>query len=176
MNRTLKQIEAMERVAAWLADGAPHVELKNGSILEGFDFEAWVRETVDDGNTGACGTVACIAGAAVQFENPLSRVGDALGPLGREGAVVCVEKEAREILGLSEEEAEYLFYPFDMSVYELEAMGADVPQLGDVADADYDGPLESLRHAKPQQVARVLRHFNETGQIDWELGKEEHDE
>lgn len=180
MKRTQKQIDAMERVAAWLADGAPHVELKNGSVLEGFEYQSWVRDVAEDNNTGACGTVACIAGAAVQFENPLIRVRQGDNPwtdMGRDGKVVPVEKEARELLGLTEDEAEYLFYPFDLSGYDIEAMVGDVPMLDDADDDDdWDTPLANLRHAKPEQIARVLRHFNETGTINWELVNAEHDE
>jgi hypothetical protein len=179
MNRTQKQIAAMEQVAAWLADGAPHMTLANGSTLEGFDYETWVRPVpYDDGNTGACGTVACIAGAAVQFDNPLERLIDnPFGNFGRDAQHVDVDREAQEILGLTKDQAELLFYPFSLEEWQLEDMLGAVPAVDGAYDdeGEYE-PLACLRSAHPKRIARVLRHFNETGKIDWTLANAEHDE
>ena len=177
MNRTQKQIDAMEKVAAWLADGAPHKTLANGTILEGFEYETWVRPTsYNDDNTGTCGTVACIAGAAVQFENPLERNPDPSDSImGRNNKSVDVDAEAQEILGLTDEQAHILFYPFSLEEYQVKYILGAVPDV-DGMDEDDDEPLYALRLASPRRIARVLRHFNATGEIDWTLANAEHDE
>lgn len=177
MNRTQRQIAAMERVAAWLADGAPHTDLDNGDSLEGFNYETWVSEA-QQYNTGSCGTVACIAGAAVQFDNPLRVIRRTMysAVMGRDDKLVDVEGEARELLGLTQTEAEMLFYPFDIPYCELEKHTEDVSFLAMDEDADevrYDAPLGYLRAAAPEQIAKVLRHFNETRNINWALVPEE---
>lgn len=120
----------MQQVTNWLAAGAPHDEDHN---LAGFDYLNWIEET-------KCGTIACIAGAAVQFNDPLYYLRylyeDSIG------------KKAQELLGLTEEQATLLFYPFDK----------------------YDD-LEFTQHLPPQKIAKVLQHFIDTNEIDWEMVK-----
>jgi len=75
--RTIEQRAKMQRVIDWLADDAPHTVLKDGSVLEGFDYTQFIAIANDKEwdagyTTGQCGTVGCIAGTAVQFDSPVT--------------------------------------------------------------------------------------------------------
>lgn len=179
--RTIEQRANMQRVINWLADGAPHTTLKDGSVLEGFDYTQYIaaadyKESGDGSTTGQCGTVGCIAGAAVQFDSPITipSEGDAY-------KYWDLEQQAQGLLGLCVEEGELLFYPFDLSVYDIRRMHEEYG-LGYSADyldisfsenvedlAEDDFPLEQLRCAEPEQIARVLQLFQDTGVIDWHI-------
>ena len=68
MKRTLS-VEAQQklvRVAEWLEKGAPHIVLDNGREVETFHMDHGMALTT-------CGTVCCIAGALVEFNDPFSK-------------------------------------------------------------------------------------------------------
>ena len=183
--RTPEQRGNMQRVIDWLAKGAPHTVLKDGSTLKGFNYTSYIRVADEDAaagvdaTTGQCGTVGCIAGAAVQFDEPVTLCSRRLPQVG-----FSIEERARDLLGLSVAEGELLFYPFELTEgniahiyasydlgYSTEELyiGFDEAVLGRVGRYDgVDGyPLAELEFAEPQQIARVLQHFQDTGVIDW---------
>ena len=182
--RTIEQHANMQRVINWLAKGAPHTELKDGSTLKGFDYTSYIAAANDyatpAATTGQCGTVGCIAGAAVQFDEPVYLDSDRFPEVG-----FSIEEKARGLLGLSRAEGELLFYPFELekrnlrhiySSYDLGYWGAEldigfdeeVQERGDHGeDSAYVYPLGQLEFAEPRQIARVLQHFQNTGVIDW---------
>lgn len=106
-NLTPHGVKALERVAKWLEDGTPHVDI-NGRIITEFDMEYAVY--AED-----CGTACCIAGAVCQFEN--------LGTLDRNGELFFHgehEVGPTEFLGITATQAEMLFVPwavFDFDEY-----------------------------------------------------------
>lgn len=131
--------KALERVADWLEDGAPHTDVGYGS--HGFDM-AYGVET-DPHGTGICGTVCCIAGAVCQFE----KLGGERNAhyfsyfdSDRAGAGTV----AREFLGLTEAQANRLFMPYNHYHCVSEDLG-------------------------PAHAARVVRRFLETGEVHWDL-------
>jgi len=179
--RTIEQRANMQRVIDWLADGAPHTVLKDGSTLKGFNYTSYIAAANDYDTsydtTGQCGTVGCIAGAAVQFDEPvildINRV-----PKAR----FSIEDRARDLLGLSRAEGELLFYPFELDegniehIYAAYDLGYSIDELDigfdeEVQNLDEDNgcmyPLGQLAFAEPRQIARVLQHFQDTGVIDW---------
>jgi hypothetical protein len=175
--RTIEQLANMQRVIDWLAKGVPHTALKDGGTLTGFDYSNYIEpDGYADRNTGQCGTVGCIAGAAVQFDSPVP-VFD-----GNVDIEFSVQDKARALLGLSYEESGLLFYPFNLEEFELQDMAASISwstrnrymvplELGFDDMVDYHDdvctPLAELEFASPQQIARVLQHFQDTGVIDW---------
>lgn len=168
--RTEEQKKRLDEVIAWLKDGAPHKVLADGSHLNGFAFETWINEDPnDEDNTGQCGTVACIAGAVVQFSEPveMKKITWYVEPV-RNDEGINVEKEAGDLLGLTEYQRELLFYPFDLDAEQLDTrLGYDPEPLSEVFEDHEYNPFWSARNATPQQVARVLQHFQDTGVIDW---------
>jgi hypothetical protein len=177
--RTAEQRLNMQQVIDWLARGAPHTSLKDGGTLTGFDYSSYIIPAgYADRNTGQCGTVGCIAGAAVQFDSPVP-VSD-----GNVNIEFSVQDKARALLGLSYEESGLLFYPFNLEEFELQDMAASISwdarnrhmvplELGFDDMVDYHDdvctPLAELEFASPQQIARVLQHFQDTGVIDWRI-------
>jgi hypothetical protein len=195
--RTIEQRRNMQQVIDWLAKGAPHTVLKDGSMLDGFNYSNYIEASGDtvsddtDSTTGQCGTVGCIAGAAVQFDSPVP-VSDGMPVLD-----FSVEYKAQKILGLSYKEAQLLFYPFSLDYTELTEiyyvgglalsvaynrtleLGFDdtvddeysrTLELGfdDMVDDEYSYmPLAELEYAEPRQIARVLQLFQDTGVINW---------
>ncbi|MDG1314079.1 MAG: hypothetical protein P8P29_00970 [Flavobacteriaceae bacterium] len=180
--RTIEQRANMQQVIDWLAKGAPHTVLKDGSSLDGFHYSNYIVPSDDiDATTGQCGTVSCIAGAAVQFDSPVPMFDGALG------IDFVVDDKAQRLLGLSYREAQLLFYPFNLDLKELEDIySVDGLTLGgrlctgplelgfdDMLEAYFCGvavsemPLAELEFAEPRQIARVLQHFQDTGVIDW---------
>jgi hypothetical protein len=175
--RTAEQRLNMQQVIDWLAKGAPHTVLKDGSVLDGFNYSNYIEASGDNNSTtGQCGTVGCIAGAAVQFDSPVP-VSD-----GRPSVDFIIEDKARELLGLGHQEAELLFYPFNLDYRRLKVIySVDGLSIGGA----YDRPLEigcgdmlededyriealaELEYAEPEQIARVLQLFQDTGVINW---------
>lgn len=134
---------ALEKVARWLEDGAPHVDLEGGLKLDRFNMSRTVHTT-------DCGTSCCIAGAICQFEMLGKRQFKKEMPwLGDEGAAALVT----EYLGLDLEDDETtwgkLFCPWE----------------------HFDGPDYTFNH--PARGAAVIRHFLATGEVDWDLFKED---
>lgn len=170
MNRTPEQTARLTRCADWLAAGAPEVQLSEKRNLSGFFFMAWVQRP-DTDNRGVCGTTGCIAGALVQFEHPEAEIADAYNPgMTIDGNFLSndsVGDYAKRLTGLTDQEAELLFTPFDMDRFDFHDWGYDLPD-------DYDGgmyPLGWTADLPPEKIALVLYHFIETDVIDWELAR-----
>ena len=185
--RTIEQRANMQQVIDWLAKGAPHTVLKDGSTLKGFNYTSYIRIADEDAaagvdaTTGQCGTVGCIAGAAVQFDEPVI-----LDASGYPPTLFFTDEKALDLLGLSIYEGKLLFYPFELTEgnirhihasYDLGYWGAELDigfdeDVLEQVDRDGDGlddvyPLAQLEFAEPRQIARVLQHFQDTGVIDW---------
>lgn len=148
--RTEVQINRLQRVINWLMAGAPHTPLTPTVTLTGFHYGTWFLPETDE-NTGHCGTTGCIAGAAILFHDPHDP--------SMEG---FPRVKARNLLGLTDYEAQMLFYPFDLE-------NDDVPE--DVQNWDVEEPLDWTKHLAPEKIAVVLQHFQDTGNIDWNLAR-----
>lgn len=141
-------VKALEKVITWLEAGAPHVKIAEGVEINVFDMEYSVGTDYSFGDT--CGTACCIAGAVCQFEmlgmdrrakdNSLAW---SWMPGFGEGAL----KITTEYLGISEEDADSLFVPFDYGI-------------------------EPEVYNNPKHAAKVVRKFIDTGIVDWELDEE----
>lgn len=147
----------LEQIAKWLEAGAPH----RGNIV-GFNMEyfrtlqvlstdnvaSWRRgDSLRPGETvpADCGTVCCIAGAAIQF-NEDSKSPKNVDPIDNFAT-------AKQLLGLSYWQASALFY-------------------GEVQDEDGDTvSAVRLDRITPAWAARCIRKLIETGEVDW-LGTE----
>jgi hypothetical protein len=104
---TVNGKKALIKVAEWLEQGAPHVDL-NGRRIDRFDMEFAVTEM-------SCGTACCIAGAICQFEN--------LGVIDEDGDMkfrgeTGAGSLAQKLLGISYSEAGKLFEPWDHFTYD----------------------------------------------------------
>ena len=141
-------VKALEKVITWLEAGAPHVEIAKGIEIDVFDMECSVDTEHDLGDT--CGTACCIAGAVCQFEmlgmdrraKDNSLAWSWMSGFGKGALEITTE-----YLGISEEDAEPLFIPFDY--------GID-PEV----------------YNNPKHAAKVVRKFIDTGIVDWELSEE----
>ena len=114
-----------------------------------------------------CGTACCIAGAAVTFERP-ELVGTAARsavydqPFERpairnsDGAWITWDV-ARELLGLSEIQANQMFAPWEVW-YQNEMYTSDWPRNSQIINAAW--------------AARTIRRYMELGDIRWDLTKE----
>jgi len=174
MNRTIPQEKALDQVIDWLQKGAPHVSLKDGTVITGFDYSTYMAPDFKFAdNTGQCGTVACIAGAVRLFKTQSLASRD-------EKNEMATEYFASASLGLEDDEAEMLFYPFELNLrqitgyysthkYQAPTTYLDLGFGEEFFDPDDEEflPLTQTRLASPQQVARVLLHFKNTGFIDW---------
>jgi hypothetical protein len=145
-------IERLTELAEWLEAGAPH---KNGVVA--FDMNVGVAHN-------GCGTVCCIAGAAVQFFSPLASdyasdaedsydqavlendYNNGEATLASQCDFLRVGRDAQALLGLDLETAEALFKP------ESEHWG----------EAIWD-------EITPMKAARVVRHLIATGRVDWDI-------
>lgn len=142
-------VKALEKVITWLEAGAPHVEIAEGVEIDVFDMECSVDTDYDFGDT--CGTACCIAGAVCQFEMLGMNKRDKDNSLpwyssSRAGTIGVLEITT-EYLGISEEDAEPLFIPFDYGI-------------------------EPEVYNNPKHAAKVVRKFIDTGIVDWELDEE----
>lgn len=147
---TPKALETLNKVIAWLEAGAPHIEVKPGVSVEGFDMSVGIitqHETSLSENP-SCGTVCCIAGAITQFDTGFSIEDFALNDEWDfdyddwEVSWADVKHHATELLGLDDDEASSLFEP-----YNYEERGAYTPI----------------------EAATVLKHFRDTGEVNWEI-------
>ncbi|ATN92850.1 hypothetical protein QGX11_gp087 [Pseudomonas phage PPSC2] len=143
----MKNVESLIKVAEWLEDGAKHVELDSGHKLDGFDIEHSIT------SYGDCGTACCIAGALVQFQNlvkleqAVSNQTDFFDTEGEEGEVVeGVMTLAKNHLGIEHTDAEKLFLPWD-----------------------HFGSETFHEFSDPDRAAKVIRHYIETGAVNWDL-------
>jgi hypothetical protein len=178
MKRTTTQEQTLDNVIDWLQKGAPHVTLKDGNLVSGFDYSTYASPDYKlKDNTGRCGTVACIAGAVRLFKTQsLSRSVKGRGAMS-------TEYFAAMALGLKSDEAEMLFYPFELKKISVEKyyasngytaplekldLGFDEEDFqGIILDCGFEHFLGQTILASPQQVARVLLNFKNTGFIDW---------
>lgn len=138
---------ALIKVAEWLEAGAPHVVVDaSGRKLDSFDMEYGV-------NRGGCGTSCCIAGAVVQFEGlgELDQYGS-MGFFDKYSPTVGVDVLTSEFISEDTENLDKLFLPWNF--YEPEDGESD----------DETGPF-----SQPQLAAKVIRHYVETGDIDWTI-------
>lgn len=139
----MKNIQALVKVAQWLEQGAPHVEVGPFEIGR---FDMGESISVDD---EWCGTACCIAGAVSQFEG-LVHPDEALFAFGApffdtEGSVGLMTKVAIH-LGIDDDTAAMLFVPWDHFSHDRESEFSD-----------------------PARAAKVIRHFISTGVVDWDL-------
>lgn len=94
-------------------------------------------------NVGECGTACCIAGAIVQFENLIDPV--LSGSADFFDAEHGVGPIVQDHLDISTRKAEQLFTPWGY----FESDSTD-------------------EFSDPQRAAKVVRHFIETGVVDWD--------
>lgn len=143
-------VKALEKVITWLEAGAPHVKIAEGIEIDVFAMEYSV-ETEHDLGDGYCGTACCIAGAVCQFEmlgmDKRSKNNSLPWDSSSRADTIGVLEITTEYLGISEEDAELLFRPFDYGI-------------------------EPEVYNNPQHAAKVVRKFIATGVVDWELDEE----
>lgn len=108
----------------------------------GFNMNTWYSTDETDYANNECGTVMCIGGAAQQFFG---------GPSSFKSDYDEDIMSAGELLGLDYDTAHSLFYPPD--------------------DKNYYDPT-SYYCKGPKEVAEVVRHLMETGEVDWALTDE----
>ena len=134
---------ALEKVARWLEDGAPHVEPNPGMMLDRFNMSRTVHTT-------DCGTSCCIAGAICQFEGLGVREYMREMPwLGDDGAAALVVDYIGLDLDDDEDTLGKIFVPWE----------------------HFEGPDWTFN--APARGAAVIRHFLETGEVDWDLFNED---
>lgn len=128
MTNKKPNVSILEEVADWLEAGAKHTV----DHPINFDMRYSHRNI-------SCGSVACIAGAIVQFNDnvDLNTLSD-----------VDIMLEARSVANLTTEQSDYLFAPADYEE-QLELYGI------------HHGNIDS------QWAARTIRHFIKTGVVDW---------
>lgn len=152
---TTMNVERLLYLADWLAAGAPH----KGKV-KGFNISVGVQAT--SGDTPACGTVCCIAGAATQFFNDEEGylVDQAFSEIryGDTGEAPWDEvfEEAQELLGLTHDQATALFVP----------VGTDRP--GSIYG--YGGDWDDFND--PFLAAKVVRNLAATGEVNWDIEEE----
>lgn len=145
-------IDALTEIAEWLEAGAPHK-----GDLTGFDMTTY-------GLHNSCGTVACIAGAAVDFHRA-DLFQRALGSWSE--APIAVPPVAREILGLTYNQSEVLFCPCDDTDEDYPDDRGDLCEVYFEDDEDQDW----IRHGDIDAAwaARTIRHLIATGRVNWRV-------
>lgn len=100
--------ERLSKVQQWLESGAPHMEVVDGeeNLLPVTHFDMY--ETV--GRADDCGTACCIAGAVIQFNEPMDVRHQAFSPNYYTG----VGEKAAGLLGISQTDADMMFVPQDV--------------------------------------------------------------
>lgn len=123
MNET-KMIEVLARIED---EKEAFSKQEPGAI--GFNMDHWF-------SVGDCGTTACLAGHAALMEGYLPCTSDTCNLPGGEAQIV--DEVGAEILGLNDDEAEFVFYLNDIDgVYRWVArkMGVDTQVLTDKVQA-----------------------------------------
>lgn len=133
--------KALVTVAEWLERGAPHVQIESRDIGV-FDMGEAVSVNHENDEGEPCGTACCIAGAVYQFEG-LS--GQSTNPTRGLDFFHDVAPKVTEFLNITEEQAEPLFLPWD----------------------HFEG--DPSEFSDPALAAKVVRHFIETGEVDWNI-------
>lgn len=134
-------ILALNKVAAWLDDGAKHIDIENGRVIDLFDMAYSVTER-------GCGTACCIAGAVVQFEGlptvPMCTTSVSSAAFyGDEGVSVVVSN----YLGLSNFSAMQLFTPWEVK---------------------HNGEwLAQSMFSSPSVASAAIKHLIKTGDVKW---------
>lgn len=131
--------ERFEHVASWLEAGAP----ERGRV-EGFNLGYTIVKP-----DKSCGTICCIAGATVEFYD--KAYADSyleIGEFLRYMAWYDLCERARELLGITEDEARELFNP-------MAAMDGKM-----IANSQW-------RPITPQWAGQCVRHFMATREVDW---------
>jgi hypothetical protein len=136
-------IDKLVEIAEWLEAGAPE---SHGVVK--FGMEVFMDPAYND--RPGCGTVCCIAGAVVQFESEEPFASHWQHQI-RQG--MKVSDHARQILELSESNADALFLAYDAQ-----------DLLGDEADQLEVNPLTLIGAA---WAARCIRKLIATGEVDW---------
>lgn len=136
--------KALDQVATWLENGAPHVDI-DGRRIDDFNMKYAVNE-------GSCGTSCCVAGAVVQFEKlGVLHDGDIYfdeDPYNDSGA----GKLAQDYLGINDKDARALFLPWDN-----DELVDKHPHLCHNASPFSDTAV----------AAKTIRNYLATGDIDW---------
>lgn len=145
-------VERLTKLAEWLENGAPHENIT-------FDMTTTIKFKVfnpeDEHETARCGTVCCIAGAAVQFFHEDFehfvwcgiRRGYVTGDANEdEYSWSLVSDEAMRLLDLPDGTAKRLFAP---------SFGAEL-----------------IRFSDPAWAARTIRHLIATGEVDWQATRQ----
>lgn len=130
--------QALIDVAVWLEAGAPH----KGDVA-GFDLSVGVEM-----RDPACGTVCCIAGALVQFNEPVTEKLKAQmenDDYDSEYNWSTIFERGMEIAGLDDDDASALFEP-------------DVWDRSEIT---------------PAQAALVIRHYVATDEVNWDVAFED---
>lgn len=164
--------KAFEKVLAWLDAGAPH-EQARGMKFDMAEFVTVGSNTTADENW--CGTACCIAGAALVFNkeqvlrplveiatSKIQKVGCSNWDLNGVSDSVSLWREAKQVLGVSQQQATLLFAPFDQFEDEL---------LEIYPDLKHDDWPDDARHITPAWAARTIRHLIETGEVRWDKTK-----
>ncbi|USV41016.1 hypothetical protein [Xanthomonas phage BUDD] len=147
--------ERLIYIAEWLEAGAPH----KGKV-KGFDISVGVQ--VIKGQTPACGTTCCIAGAATQFFNDeegalVAEAFDNICDWQEDGTTAEADwdnvfEEAQELLGLTFDQARQLFVPVGTYGNSIYGDGSNWEDFND-----------------PYKTARVIRNLVETDKVDWSI-------
>lgn len=137
-------IKRLTEVTEWLEAGAPHKTI-GGAVIEAFEMDVGV--TLDP----ECGTACCIAGAVCQFSQPF-KLSDGLGEQqnevnwrGEDGVMA----RALSLLGLNRC-----------------SEGLRLAHRIFRANDDND-------HITAEIAARAMRHFLNTGELEWPEAPEE---
>lgn len=145
-------------IMQWLEDGARHenvaFDMRKGLIIESLPLDTKAPTT--------CSSTCCIAGAAVQFFEPdwaLDQVSeDNLGAELRFAGNYGVFGHARDLLGLTDEQARKLFTP--------------VHGTGDGFSSFAAGESTYAEFNDPKWAARTIAYLLATGKVDWEATRE----
>ena len=137
-------IKRLTEVTEWLEAGAPHRKIEGG-VVDAFEMDVGVTIDTD------CGTACCIAGAVCQFNQPFD-LSDGLGEQqnevnwrGEEGVMA----RALSLLGLNRS-------------------GEGLRLAHRIFRAN-----DHNEHITAEVAARVMRHFLNTGELEWPEAPEE---
>lgn len=131
-------IELLDRIATWLEADAPETEARGMTF--NMRPQVLVEPDADLDPDNWCGTACCIAGAAVTFADP-GYIARRIYPGADE---IFVWDHAVKLLGISHDQARWLFAPFDCD--------SDAPRAFEIT---------------PEMAAATIRHLIQTGEVRW---------